>query len=69
VVALVLLAAMVLYLLALLFVWLILRIMGPLPFKVFGTVIGSLTVGLSVQMMIAALIEVGLLSSSASVLG
>jgi multiple antibiotic resistance protein len=69
VVALVLLAAMVLYLLAMLFVGPILRILGPFPFKVFGTVIGSLTVGFSIRMIIVALIEIGLLSSSASVLG
>jgi multiple antibiotic resistance protein len=68
-VTLVLLAVMVLHLLAMLFAGPMLRTIGPLPFKIFGTVIGSLTVGLSIQMMIAALIELGLLSSSTSVLG
>nr|WP_063573614.1 MarC family protein [Luteibacter rhizovicinus] len=43
---------MVLHLLAMLFSGPIVRGIGPLPFKLFGTVIGSLTVGLSVQMMI-----------------
>jgi multiple antibiotic resistance protein len=43
---------MVLHLLAMLFSGPIVREIGPLPFKLFGTVIGSLTVGLSVQMMI-----------------
>jgi len=64
-----LLGVMVLHLLAMLFAGPMLRTIGPLPFKIFGTVIGSLTVGLSIQMMIAALIELGLLSSSTSVLG
>ena len=69
VVTLMLLAVLVLHLLAMLFAGPMLRTIGPLPFKIFGTVIGSLTVGLSIQMMIAALIELGLLGSSASVLG
>jgi multiple antibiotic resistance protein len=43
---------MFLHLLAMLFAGPIVRTIGPLPFKLFGTVIGSLTVGLSVQMMI-----------------
>ena len=43
---------MFLHLLAMLFAGPIVRSIGPLPFKLFGTVIGSLTVGLSVQMMI-----------------
>lgn len=43
---------MILHLLAMLFSGPIVRSIGPLPFKLFGTVIGSLTVGLSVQMMI-----------------
>jgi len=47
-----LLLVMVLHLLAMLFAGPIVRGIGPLPFKLFGTVIGSLTVGLSVQMMI-----------------
>lgn len=47
-----LLLVMVLHLLAMLFSGPIVRGIGPLPFKLFGTVIGSLTVGLSVQMMI-----------------
>ena len=64
-----LLGVMVLHLLAMLFAGPMLRTIGPLPFKIFGTVIGSLTVGLSIQMMIAALIELGLLGSSASLLG
>jgi len=55
--------------LAMLFAGPMLRTIGPLPFKIFGTVIGSLTVGLSIQMMIAALIELGLLNSAVSVLG
>lgn len=45
---------MILHLLAMLFSGPIVRGIGPLPFKLFGTVIGSLTVGLSVQMMILA---------------
>jgi multiple antibiotic resistance protein len=68
-VTLVLVAVMVLHLLAMLFAGPILRTIGPLPFKLFGTIIGSLTVGLSIQMIIAALIELGVLSSSVSVLG
>jgi multiple antibiotic resistance protein len=68
-VTLALLGVMVLHLLAMLFAGPMLRTIGPLPFKIFGTVIGSLTVGLSIQMMITALIELGLLGSSASVLG
>lgn len=64
-----LLGVMVLHLLAMLFAGPMLRTIGPLPFKIFGTVIGSLTVGLSIQMMIAALVELGLLGSSASLLG
>lgn len=68
-VTLALLAVMVLHLLAMLFAGPMLRTIGPLPFKIFGTVIGSLTVGLSIQMMIAALVELGLLSSAASGLG
>jgi multiple antibiotic resistance protein len=68
-VTLALLGVMVLHLLAMLFAGPMLRTIGPLPFKIFGTVIGSLTVGLSIQMMIAALIELGLLSSATSVLG
>ncbi|KLD73584.1 hypothetical protein Y886_37225 [Xanthomonas hyacinthi DSM 19077] len=47
-----LILVMVLHLLAMLFSGPIVRSIGPLPFKLFGTVIGSLTVGLSVQMMI-----------------
>jgi multiple antibiotic resistance protein len=47
-----LLLVMFLHLLAMLFSGPIVRGIGPLPFKLFGTVIGSLTVGLSVQMMI-----------------
>lgn len=47
-----LLLVMLLHLLAMLFSGPIVRGIGPLPFKLFGTVIGSLTVGLSVQMMI-----------------
>ncbi|MET0936580.1 MAG: MarC family protein [Luteibacter sp.] len=47
-----LIAVMVLHLLAMLFCGPIVRGIGPLPFKLFGTVIGSLTVGLSIQMMI-----------------
>lgn len=43
---------MILHLLAMVFSGPIVRSIGPLPFKLFGTVIGSLTVGLSVQMMI-----------------
>lgn len=43
---------MLLHLLAMLFSGPVVRGIGPLPFKLFGTVIGSLTVGLSVQMMI-----------------
>lgn len=68
-VTLALLGVMVLHLLAMLFAGPMLRTIGPLPFKIFGTVIGSLTVGLSIQMMIAALIELGLLNSAVSVLG
>jgi multiple antibiotic resistance protein len=64
-----LLGVMVLHLLAMLFAGPMLRTIGPLPFKIFGTVIGSLTVGLSIQMMIAALIQLGLLDSSTSLLG
>jgi multiple antibiotic resistance protein len=57
-----LLGVMVLHLLAMLFSGPILRSIGPLPFKLFGTVIGSLTVGLSIQMMIAAAIQLGFFS-------
>jgi multiple antibiotic resistance protein len=64
-----LLGVMVLHLLAMLFAGPMLRTIGPLPFKIFGTVIGSLTVGLSIQMMIAALVELGLLGTSTSLLG
>lgn len=55
---------MVLHLVAMLFAGPIVRSIGPMPFKIFGTVIGSLTVGLSLQMMIAALVQLGLLSPS-----
>jgi multiple antibiotic resistance protein len=47
-----LLLVMLMHLLAMLFSGPIVRSIGPLPFKLFGTVIGSLTVGMSVQMMI-----------------
>ncbi|APG05508.1 hypothetical protein BJI69_17430 [Luteibacter rhizovicinus DSM 16549] len=43
---------LVLHLLAMLAAGPIMRGIGPMPFKVFGTIIGSLTVALSVQMMI-----------------
>lgn len=57
---------MVLHLLAMLFAGPIVRGIGTIPFKIFGTVIGSLTVGLSLQMIIAALVQLGLLASSLS---
>lgn len=47
-----LLIVMILHLLAMLFAGPIMRSIGPMPFKLFGTIIGSLTVGLSIQMMI-----------------
>lgn len=50
-----LLIVMLLHLLAMLFAGPIVRGIGPLPFKLFGTVIGSLTVALSVQMLILGL--------------
>ena len=50
-----LLIVMVLHLLAMLFAGPIVRGVGALPFKLFGTVIGSLTVALSVQMLILGL--------------
>jgi multiple antibiotic resistance protein len=62
------LGVMVLHLLAMLFAGPIVRGIGPIPFKIFGTVIGSLTVGLSIQMMLAALVQLGLLPTS-SLLG
>jgi len=40
------------HLLAMLFAGPIMRSIGPMPFKLFGTIIGSLTVALSVQMII-----------------
>ena len=40
------------HLLAMLFAGPIMRGIGPMPFKLFGTIIGSLTVALSVQMII-----------------
>ncbi|UPG95546.1 MarC family protein [Luteibacter aegosomatissinici] len=43
-----------LHLLAMLFAGPIVRTVGPMPFRLFGVVIGSLTVGLSVQMLILA---------------
>jgi multiple antibiotic resistance protein len=43
---------MILHLLAMLFAGPVMRGIGPVPFKIFGTIIGSLTVALSVQMMI-----------------
>lgn len=43
---------MICHLLAMRFSGPIIRGIGPLPFKLFGTIIGSLTVALSVQMMI-----------------
>jgi multiple antibiotic resistance protein len=42
----------VLHLLAMLFAGPIVRSIGPMPFRLFGVVIGSLTVALSVQMLI-----------------
>lgn len=68
-IALMLLAVMVFNLVGMLFAGPMLRAIGPMPFKLFGTIIGSLTVGLSIQMMIAALITLGVLSSTLSVLG
>jgi len=50
-----LLIVMLLHLLAMLFAGPIMRGIGPLPFKLFGTVIGSLTVALSIQMLILGL--------------
>lgn len=47
-----LLLVMILHLLAMLFAGPIMRSIGPMPFKLFGTIIGSLTVGLSIQMLI-----------------
>lgn len=47
-----LLVVMVLHLLAMLFAGPIMRSIGPLPFKLFGTIIGSLTVGLAIEMLI-----------------
>jgi multiple antibiotic resistance protein len=43
---------MVLHLLAMLFSGQIMRGIGAMPFKLFGTIIGSLTVALSIQMLI-----------------
>lgn len=48
----VVLLVLFLHLLAMLFAGPIMRGLGPMPFRVFGTIIGSLTVALSVQMMI-----------------
>ncbi|MGF6494831.1 multiple antibiotic resistance protein [Luteibacter sp. 621] len=53
IVALVLLVVF-LHLLAMLFAGPIVRGIGPMPFRLFGVVIGSLTVGLSIQMLILA---------------
>jgi len=47
-----LLLVMVMHLLAMLFAGPVMRAIGPLPFKLFGTIIGSLTVALSIQMLI-----------------
>lgn len=48
----VILLVLVLHLLAMLFAGPIMRGIGPVPFKLFGTIIGSLTVALSIQMII-----------------
>ena len=68
-ITLMLLLVMVLHLLAMLFAGPMMKAIGPLPFKIFGTIIASLTVGLAIQMMIAALIGLGVLGSTVSVLG
>lgn len=67
-IVLMLLLVMLLHLLAMLFAGPMMRAIGPLPFKIFGTIIASLTVGLAIQMMIAALIQLGVLGSALPVL-
>lgn len=50
-----LMLVLVLHLAAMLFSGPIMKHIGPLPFRIFGTVVGSLTVGLSLQMLIVGL--------------
>jgi multiple antibiotic resistance protein len=64
-VCMILLVIMVIHLLAMLFAAPMLRAIGPLPFKLFGTIIGILTVALSIHMIIAAFVLLGVISPEA----
>ncbi|MBZ4039117.1 MarC family protein [Novilysobacter selenitireducens] len=53
---------MVLHLLAMVFARPIMRTIGPIPLQLFGVVVGVLTVGLSLQIMLRALRQMGLIA-------
>ena len=57
-----LLVVMILHLLAMLFAGPLVRKIGPLPFQLFGVIVGILTVALSAEMILGGLVQLGLLS-------
>ena len=58
----ILLIIMLLHLLAMVFAGPLMRKLGPLPFQLFGAIIGILTVGLSAEMIIGSLVLLGILA-------
>ncbi|WP_445144979.1 MarC family protein [Dyella sp. Tek66A03] len=57
-----LLIIMIIHLLAMLFAGPLVRKIGPLPFLLFGVIVGILTVALSAEMILGGMVQLGLLS-------